>query len=255
MPSDAFKIVDTHTHLCDPLFDRDRDDVLERAMNVGVSAIVVVSETLSDVHANLELASKYPFLWPAGGLYPTHLDLSELNKINALIRKERHRFLAIGEVGLDYWAVKQESERERQREIFYEFINLSIELDLPLNIHSRSAGRVTIDLLLKRGARKVQLHAFDGKASSALPAIEAGYFFSIPPSVIRSPQKQKLVKRLPLSNLLVETDSPVLGPYPGERNEPSNVMISVVAISKIKNVSKEEVIETVLDNTNRLYSV
>ena len=245
--------MDTHAHLCDPLFDNDRDEVLERAMNAGVSAIVVVSETLSDVHKNLELASRYPGLWPTGGLYPTHLDLSEVSKINALIRKERHRFLAIGEIGLDYWVVKQESERERQREIFHEFIDLSLELDLPLNIHSRSAGRVAIDLLLKRGARRVQMHAFDGKASSALPAAEAGYFFSIPPSVIRSPQKQKLVKRLPLSNLLVETDSPVLGPHPGERNEPSNIMISVSAISELKDVSKEEVMETVLENTNRLY--
>jgi TatD DNase family protein len=253
LPSDTFRVVDTHAHLCDPLFDNDRDEVLERAMNAGVSAIVVVSETLSDVHKNLELASRYPGLWPAGGLYPTHLDRSEVSKINALIRKERHRFLAIGEVGLDYWVVKQESERERQREIFHEFIDLSLELDLPLNIHSRSAGRVAIDLLLKRGARKVQMHAFDGKASSALPAAEAGYFFSIPPSVIRSPQKQKLVKRLPLSNLLLETDSPVLGPHPGERNEPSNIMISVTAISEIKDVSKDEVMETVLENTNRLY--
>jgi TatD DNase family protein len=253
LPSDAFRVIDTHSHLCDPLFDRDRGDVVERAKNVGVSAIVVVSETLSDVHRTLELASRYPLLWPAGGLYPTHLDLSELIKIYALIRKERHRFRAIGEVGLDYWAVKQESERERQREIFHGFIDLAIEIDLPLNIHSRSAGRVAIDVLLKRGARKVQMHAFDGKASSALPAVEAGYFFSIPPSIIRSPQKQKLVKRLPLSCLLVETDSPVLGPDPGERNEPSNVMISVVAISEIKNVSKEEVMETVWDNTNRLY--
>ena len=255
MTADTLTVVDTHTHLCDPLFDRDRDDVIGRAMDAGVSAIVLVSETLSDIRKNLEMASRSPYLWPAGGLYPTHLDVSEVTEIKALIRKERDRFRAIGEIGLDYWVVKQESERERQREIFQEFINLSIELDLPLNIHSRSAGRAAIDLLLKSGARKVQMHAFDGKASSALPAVEAGYFFSIPPSIIRSKQKQKLVARLPLSCLLVETDSPVLGPDPGERNEPSNVMISVAAISEIKKVGKEEVMETVLDNTNRLYGI
>jgi TatD DNase family protein len=245
--------VDTHTHLCDPLFDKDREDVLKRARNVGVSAIVVVSETLSDVHRNLELAENYPLLWPAGGLYPTHLDLSEAKQISSLMRKERHKFLAIGEVGLDYWIVKKEAEREVQHEIFSEFIGLSIELNLPLNIHSRSAGRHAIEILLERRARKVQLHAFDGKAASALPAAEEGFFFSIPPSVIRSPQKQKLVKRLPLSALLVETDSPVLGPSHKERNEPSNIMISVNAISEIKNIIKEEVLETVFENTYRLY--
>jgi TatD DNase family protein len=245
--------VDTHTHLCDPLFDKDREEVIKRARVVGVSAIVVVSETLSDVHRNLELAANYPLLWPAGGLYPTHLDLSEAKRISALMRKERHKFFAIGEVGLDYWIVKQESEREVQHEIFKEFIDLSIELDLPLNIHSRSAGRHAIEILLEHRARKVQLHAFDGKAASALPAVEEGFFFSIPPSVIRSPQKQKLVRRLPLSNLLVETDSPVLGPTNKERNEPSNVMISVNVISELKNISKEEVLETVFENTYRLY--
>ena len=253
MPPDTYNVVDTHTHLCDPLFDKDREEVIERARVVGVSAIVVVSETLSDVHRNLELAANYPLLWPAGGLYPTHLDLSEAKKISALMRKERHKFFAIGEVGLDYWIVKQESEREVQHEIFKEFIDLSIELDLPLNIHSRSAGRQAIEILLEHRARKVQLHAFDGKAASALPAVEEGFFFSIPPSVIRSPQKQKLVRRLPLSNLLVETDSPVLGPTNKERNEPSNVMISVNAISELKNISKEEVLETVFENTYRLY--
>ena len=253
MPPDTYNVVDTHTHLCDPLFDKDREEVIKRARVVGVSAIVVVSETLSDVHRNLELAANYPLLWPAGGLYPTHLDLSEAKKISALMRKERHKFFAIGEVGLDYWIVKQESEREVQHEIFKEFIDLSIELDLPLNIHSRSAGRQAIEILLEHRARKVQLHAFDGKAASALPAVEEGFFFSIPPSVIRSPQKQKLVRRLPLSNLLVETDSPVLGPTNKERNEPSNVMISVNAISELKNISKEEVLETVFENTYRLY--
>lgn len=253
MPPDTYNIVDTHTHLCDPLFDKDREEVIKRARVVGVSAIVVVSETLSDVHRNLELAANYPLLWPAGGLYPTHLDLSEAKRISALMRKERHKFFAIGEVGLDYWIVKQESEREVQHEIFKEFIDLSIELDLPLNIHSRSAGRHAIEILLEHRARKVQLHAFDGKAASALPAVEEGFFFSIPPSVIRSPQKQKLVRRLPLSNLLVETDSPVLGPTNKERNEPSNVMISVNVISELKNISKEEVLETVFENTYRLY--
>ena len=82
----------------------------------------------------------------------------------------------------------------------------------------------------------MQLHAFDGKASAALPAVEAGYFFSIPPSVVRSRQKQKLVKQLPLTCLLVETDSPVLGPEPGVRNEPANLPLAIRAIAEIKSL-------------------
>jgi TatD DNase family protein len=108
-------------------------------------------------------------------------------------------------------------------------------------------------MLLEHGARKVQLHAFDGKAASALQAAEAGFFFSIPPSVIRSRQKQKLVKRLPLSSLLIETDSPVLGPLPKERNEPANAVIAVDAIAEIKGVDRTEVLQTVYQNTLGLY--
>ncbi|MBU4259139.1 MAG: TatD family hydrolase, partial [Proteobacteria bacterium] len=82
----------------------------------------------------------------------------------------------------------------------------------------------------------------------------AGYFFSIPPSIVRSRQKQKLVKHLPISCLLVETDSPVLGHFPKKRNEPANAVISVDAIAEIKNIKREKVIETVFENTCRLYS-
>ena len=97
------------------------------------------------------------------------------------------------------------------------------------------------------------MHAFDGKAGTALPAVEAGYFFSIPPSVVRSRQKQKLVRQLPLSCLLIETDSPVLGPTPNERNEPANILQSIKAIAVLKDVAEEEVMAAVSENTQRLY--
>jgi len=249
-----YKIVDTHSHLCDPIFDSDRAEVIERAMNAGVSAIFTVGENLSDAMLNIELAEKYPELMPAAGLYPTCLDIDQAEALASFIRREKNNLIAIGEVGLDFWVVKEESERDIQRKIFSDFIELSIELGLPVNVHSRSAGRHAVEMLLEHGAQKVQLHAFDGKVSAAMPAVEAGYFFSIPPSIVRSRQKQKLVKHLPISCLLIETDSPVLGPYPKKRNEPANAVISIDAIAEIKNIRREEVIESVFENTCRLYS-
>jgi TatD DNase family protein len=173
--------------------------------------------------------------------------------MQGFIYKERARLVAVGEVGLDFWIVKENADKELQKEIFKSFINLANELDLPLNVHSRSAGRHAVALLLECNAAKVQMHAFDGKASSAQPGLEAGYFFSIPPSVVRSRQKQKLVKKIPLSQLLVETDSPVLGPNRNRRNEPINISISIRAIAELKNISEQEVIETVSENTQKLY--
>jgi TatD DNase family protein len=246
-------LIDTHAHLCDPVFDMDREVVLERALKAGISVVIAVGEDLADAEKNLLLASKHPMIRPAAGLYPTHLDPDLAEKMRAFIRSHKERLAAIGEVGLDYWIVKEESERETQREIFRGFIKLSKELALPLNVHSRSAGRHAVSVLLESTADRVQLHAFDGKISAALPAVEAGFFFSIPPSVVRSEQKQKLAKKLPLSCLLIETDSPVLGPVPQERNEPANAPVALKMIAELKGITVDEAAEAVAENTRRLY--
>ncbi len=247
------KLVDVHAHICDPVFDSDRDQVLERARRAGVEAVIAVGEDLSDARRNLEWARKNPMIKPAAGLYPTHLDLDRAAEMVLFIRRNRSRLAAIGEVGLDYWAVKEDADKALQREIFKSFIELSKELNLPLNIHSRSAGRHAVALLLERDAVKVHLHAFDGKVGAALPAVEAGYFFSIPPSVVRSRQKQKLVRQLPLACLLAETDSPVLGPQASRRNEPANLILAIQAIAEIKAIPEAAVAEAVAENTARLY--
>jgi TatD DNase family protein len=247
------KLVDVHAHLCDPVFDADRAEVLARAREAGIAAVIAVGENLADARKNLELAAVHPMIRPAAGLYPTQLSLDQAAEMHGFIRNHKDLLAAIGEVGLDYWAVQEESERELQREIFSGFIALAADLNLPLNVHSRSAGRHAVALLLERGAARVQLHAFDGRGAAALPAVEAGYFFSMPPSIVRSEQKQKLVARLPLSCLLVETDSPVLGPAPQERNEPANALLAVRAIAAIKIISEREVLEAVRENTRRLY--
>jgi TatD DNase family protein len=246
-------IIDTHAHLCDPVFDPDRAEVIIRAEAAVVGAVITVAETLGDARKNLELAANFPQIKAAAGLYPAHLDPDAAEAMIAWIRQHRQKLVAIGEVGLDFWLAKEEAERDIQKEIFGRFIDLSLELDLPLNIHSRSAGRHVVAMLLDRGARKVQLHAFDGKASTASPAVEAGYFLSVPPSIVHSRQKQKLVKQLPLSCLLSETDSPVLGPRPGERNEPANAAVVIEAVAQLKNIDPQEVLETLYQNTCRLY--
>lgn len=248
-------IIDTHAHLCDPIFTKDFEEVMHRAEKIGIERIIAVGENLADAQMNILLASRYRIVSAAAGLFPTYLDMERAEEIISFIRKHRAELAAIGEVGLDYWKVKSDKEREIQRTIFANFIDLSLELDLPLNVHSRAAGKHVITMLIEKGAKKVQLHAFDGKASNALSAVEEGYFFSIPPSITYSRQKQKLVKRLPLSVILVETDSPVLGPESGERNEPSNANIVIETIANIKSKKTQEVMKKIYENTFRLYDL
>jgi TatD DNase family protein len=248
-------IIDTHAHLCDQVFAKDISEVLQRAKDNGVSTVITVSENLIDGQKNLKLAEDFSQILPAAGLHPDNPDPEAAETVSTFIRREQKKLIAIGEVGLDYWVAKEEPKRALQQEIFKQFIKLSLELDLPLNVHSRSAGRYAVSLLLENDARRVQLHAFDGKISAALPAVEAGIFFSIPPSIVRSRQKQKLARQLPLTCLLVETDSPVLGPVPGERNEPFNAGVVVSTIAELKNINRQEVIETTFQNTTRLYGL
>ncbi len=254
MNAEQMEIADTHAHLCDPVFDTDLDQVLDRAKTAGVAAILAVGENMADAEKNLALAARHPMIRAAAGLYPKYLDLELAGIMRDFIRNHRSKLAAIGEVGLDYWIVKEEPDLEIQREIFRSFIDLSLELMMPLNVHSRSAGRHAVTMLLECAARKVQMHAFDGKASAAMPAVEAGFFFSIPPSIVRSEQKQKLVKKLPLSSLLIETDSPVLGPTARDRNEPANAVIALKAIAELKGVHEREVMEAAAENFRRLYS-
>lgn len=247
------ELVDVHAHLCASEFADDLPSVLEAARAAGVTRVLAVGEDLEDARRNLELAERFPQVRACAGLYPTILDEAVAEEMADFIRDHRDALVGIGEVGLDYWMVKADEAREVQRRILARFVALSNELDLPLNVHSRSAGRATIAVLREHGARRVLLHAFDGKASSAQAGLAAGYYFSIPPSVVRSEQKQKLVRALPLERLLVETDSPVLGPDRTERNEPKNVALACRAIADLKRLPVGEVARVTTANTRALF--
>ncbi|MBN1946070.1 MAG: TatD family hydrolase [Bradymonadales bacterium] len=244
---------DCHAHLADPAFHEDLDEVLRRAEQSGVERILCVSEGSSDSARVIDLARSHPMIIACLGLHPDRATLPEAMEVGDLIERNHRELAAIGEVGLDYWVAKEEEQRGVQREVLAFFAALAGRLDLPLNVHSRSAGHHAIAFLQQLGARRVLMHAFDGKASAALVGVEAGYYFSIPPSVVRSPQKQKLVRRLPLSSLLLESDSPVLGPTPQERNEPKNTLLSAQAIADAKGCSLDEVVEVTSANARALF--
>lgn len=244
---------DAHAHLAAAEFAEDLPAVLARAEAAGLCGILAVGETLEEAERILDLSRRYPLIRAAAGLYPTHLDPDAADAMVAFVRRHADRLVALGEVGLDHWAVQDEADWKIQEEILARFVALSKELDLPLNVHSRSAGRHTIAFLAAQGARRVLLHAFDGKASTAMEGVRAGYFFSIPPSVVRSAQKQKLVRALPLTCLLLETDAPVLGADPTVRNEPCNVVVAGEAVAKLKAVPVEEVARATMANVRCLF--
>jgi TatD DNase family protein len=187
------------------------------------------------------------------GLDPIFCEFAE--SALSIINDNSDNIVSIGEVGLDHFRERDHSQRDLQESAFKKFIDLSNELKIPIQIHSRSAGKKALEVLEENDASAVHMHAFDGKASYARSASRnLDYYFSIPTSVVRSTQKQKLVKAISLERLLLETDSPVLGVEKGERNEPANIGIALKEVASILRREEEEVREIVLENSLRLYT-
>ena len=260
----AYMLIDCHAHLTADAFAADLDAVLGRAQAAGVAGVLVVGEDLADDRRVADLVARpstaAPVLLPCFGFHPDRF--AEDNRLPprarivatlTLIRARAPSLAAIGEVGLDGWMAKTEDRLRAQEGLLEELASLAVELGLPLNVHSRSAGQRTLDVLRAAGARQVLMHAFDGRAVHAVRAAEAGYLFSIPPSVVRSPQKQKLVRRLPLESLALESDAPVLGPDPRRRNEPANLTVTRDYIAAVRRITAERVEEVTTANALRLF--
>jgi TatD DNase family protein len=247
---------DVHCHLNDSQFDPDLSRVIERAKAAGVRGIIDSALNAQDFEKSLGISKENPgFVFTAAGLHPENVNPEEFERVSGLIREHSNRLVALGEVGLDYWWVKEDADRETQRGHFLRFIELSKEFNKPLIIHSRSAGKYAVNMLLEAGAERVLMHAFDGKVGHALRGAEAGFYFSIPPSVVRSEQKVKLARGLPLDRILLETDAPVLGPNKGDRNEPANLPLVARAIAEIKRIPVPDVILATRENTFRLFDL
>uniref|UniRef100_A0A8C5QN44 Uncharacterized protein n=1 Tax=Leptobrachium leishanense TaxID=445787 RepID=A0A8C5QN44_9ANUR len=210
---------------------------------LAFSPLWQVSEHSSEFEGLIQLSKRHKGLvFPCLGVHPVQGTASEQQRSATL------------KVGLDYTPriASTDDQKLEQRQIFIRQIELAKRFNLPLNVHSRSAGRPAINLLKEQGAENILLHAFDGKPSVAMEGVKAGYFFSIPPSIIRSEQ-QKLVKQLPLENMCLETDSPALGPEKQVRNEPKNILFSAEYIAKVKGISVEEVVEITTKNALKLF--
>ena len=248
-------LIDTHCHLGLAAFDDDRGAVIERARAAGVAHAVVVGQNPAENERVLELAADSDFVRPACGQHPDQPDEEAAARSLEIARANAGRLAGLGEVGLDFFRGKDDDVRAAQRRILEAFVGLSLETGLALSVHSRSAGHHAIDLLLANGRPKAVMHAFDGKHRHAERGYEDGLRFSIPPSIVRSRQKQDLVRALPLDALLLESDAPVLGPDREARNEPANVRLALEKIAEIKGVDPLEVADVTTRNARRLFRV
>jgi len=245
--------IDVHCHL-DFFGEKKAEEAVERAREKGVGIIVNNAVKPESIKKTFEIARKFEEVKAALGIYPIDalaMSDKEIDEQIDLIRKNKNEIVAIGEVGLDF---KEDlEERERQKKIFQKFIDLAMELDKPIIVHSRNAEKEAVDMLEASDAKKVVLHCFSGSLKLEKRAEDKGWYFSIPTNVKYSKQFQALVKEAPIAQILCETDSPYLHPDKKKDNEPANVIESYKKIAEIKGITLKETEKKIEENYKRIF--
>ena len=268
-----YKYIDIHCHLdmC-----KEQDNVAVRAAKAEV-LIIAQGVNPESNRKVLELAEKHENVLAALGIYPIDalaMSDKDIDSEIEFIRKNKDKVSAIGEVGIDHKEdqkhdvnsrVLDAHERlersrhlenwERQENIFRKFVKLSIDLDIPIIIHSRKAEEKIIEILEDMGCKKVIMHCFCGNKKLEARIIANKWYLTVPTTVTRTQQFQERARDSPLNQLFCETDAPYLHPDKGKEgeNEPALVIRAYQEIAKIRNISEKEVIEQIKNNFKALF--
>lgn len=253
-------LIDSHAHLDMEDFQDDLQEVLDRALEGGLTHIITIGIDLSSSLKALELANRYDFVSSSIGCHPhnaDHVDSNTLKELSNLVSEPK--IVAWGEIGLDFY--RGYSHPDRQTEVFEQQLEMAAQFNLPVIIHSRQADKEVLDILKKRvpGIHKGVIHCFSGDYELATELIDMGYYISIPGTVTykNALQVQDVASRIPLERLLIETDAPFLAPVPkrGKRNEPLFVTYTAQKIAQLRDMDFQEVAEQTSRNAELLFSL
>jgi len=253
--------IDSHAHLTFPEYKIDLPEVIKRARETRIEAIINIALDEEAINNSLKIAEEYPdYIYTAIGLHPQDASTWNDNTYQTLSDYARqHKIVAIGETGLDYHY--KLSPIETQQDVFRMLLRLAQELDLPAVIHTREAAADTLRILHEEnlGGLKGVLHCFSGDMELAQQALEMGLFISFTGNVTfpKAEQIRLAVKEIPLDFIMIETDCPFLAPqtYRGKRNEPAYVRQVAEKIAEIKNLSVEEVAQITTRNARNFFNI
>lgn len=255
-------MIDTHSHLYVEEFDCDRAQAVERALQAGVEKIFLPNIDKASIAPMMDMVRKWPGVcYPMIGLHPTEVFDSYLADLNYMQRllETPHPFIAIGEVGLDfYW---DKTYMQQQLEAFDRQIRWSIRYGLPLMIHVRAAHRELIDALLPYKDKGIQgvFHSFGGTADEAHELLQFENFMLGINGVVtfKKSRLPEVLKEIPLKRIVVETDCPYLTPVPfrGKRNESAYVRYTLNCLSHLYDLSVEKVDEVTRENALSIFKL
>jgi len=257
--------VDSHAHIDGEEFDADRDEVIERARAAGVRAVLTVGTgdpRAGGLERAAEVAARYEGVYAAAGVHPHDARLYDEEAEARILglAAAGGRFVAWGEIGLDFYY--DNSPREAQRAAFVRQLRAARRCGLPVIIHSREADEETVEILRAEWAgagRGGVLHCFGGSVSMAEQVVELGFHVSFAGNVTfkKAENLRRAALAVPLERLLVETDCPFLAPVPlrGRRNEPAFVVETARFLADLRGVSPEELGRATTENFCRLFGV
>ena len=255
-------IIDSHCHLdFENLYDQ-LDEVVNRAKKVNVEYLLTICTTLESYKKIEIILNNYKNIYGTFGIHPhetkNFLEVDTNYIVN--IKNKNKKVIGIGETGLDYFY--NHSDKSIQKKSFINHINAATKLDLPVIVHSRNAESDTLDIIeneRKNSNTKILIHCFTGSKNFAHKLIDLNCFISISGIITFNNSKDlcNTVASIPLENLLVETDSPYLSPIPyrGKSNEPSHIVHTIDKLSKIKKVSKDDIIYYTTSNFKKLFKI
>jgi TatD DNase family protein len=263
-------MIDTHCHLEMDDFNEDREDVIKRAKEAGIEAIITIGSDLESNIKGLELSKKYDFIYSSVGIHPHDAkdftdDIFDQIKewatpLHPPLAKggiKEGKVVAIGEIGLDYHY--DNSPREIQRQVFMKQLQLAKKVNLPAIIHSREAKKDTLEIIKESGINKGVLHCFSGDIDMAERAMAMGFYISIagPVTFKNANRPREIAKAIPDDYLLIETDAPYLAPEPfrGKRNEPAYVVNTARVIAELRGVIIEDIARITTLNAKRLFKI
>ena len=251
-------MIDSHCHLdYEPLFDN-LDQILIRSKKIGIEKLLTICTTFKSFEKIKFLVQRDKIIFGTYGIHPhevknnkvtTKLIIDEIN--------ENKKIIGIGETGLDFYY--NHSNKKDQINSFINHIKASMNLKIPLIIHSRNVETETFEVLneFKNENLKILMHCFTGSKKFAENMLNLNAYFSASGIITfkNSIDLQETFKGLPLEKLLIETDSPYLAPEPnrGKKNEPSYIDFTAAKLGEIKDISKSEVVKITTNNFNKLF--
>ncbi len=249
-------IADSHAHIYDKKFNKDREEVIKRAKDSQIRLIIVPSEDINSAHRALKLHLDYPdYIFPAAGFHPHDTEKFDYQLLEHELATQK--YVAIGEIGLDYYYDRDVIDE--QKYILQKQFELAIKYELPVILHVREAFSDIFQILDKFPELQGVFHCFTGGKAEAEEVLKRGFYISF--SGIITYRNAEKIREAALyvspSKMLIETDSPYLAPLPerGKRNEPSFIIHTLLAIAEIKNMSTETLAEITLNNTKKLFKI